>query len=125
MKIDCEVCKFENSDKCNSCYPSSYWGKCYFEKDPNKESKFVNLTSKDKLYDFVDIHSTGKPIHFTSKGQWKRHLKKLGRTDDFDQGKKLRMEDLKKDSSTVYDKQKRHQEIKKMCGELYREKVCR
>lgn len=43
-----------------------------------------NVT-KDKLYDFIDEKNFGKPIHITSKGQWKRELKKRGLTDDFTQ----------------------------------------
>ena len=48
----------------------------------------VFYASKDKLYDFVDVHSTGKPIHFTSKRMWESHLKTLGK-------RQLSKEDLK------------------------------
>jgi putative FmdB family regulatory protein len=36
-------------------------------------------TAKDKLFDFVDVHTTGKPIHFSSKRQWESHLKQHGK----------------------------------------------
>ena len=48
----------------------------------------VFYTSKDKLYDFIDVHSTGRPIRFTSKRVWESHLKSLGK-------RQLSKEDLK------------------------------
>ena len=42
-------------------------------------------THKDKLYEFTDVNTTGKPIQFSSKGQWQRHLKRLGLHDDVKQ----------------------------------------
>jgi len=42
-------------------------------------------TNKDLAYNFIDTNTTGRPIQITSKGQWKKHLKKLGLTDDFSQ----------------------------------------
>jgi hypothetical protein len=44
--------------------------------------KEVFYTSKDKLWEFVDIMSTGKPVEIRTKGQWKRHLKAHGLHDD-------------------------------------------
>lgn len=36
-------------------------------------------TDKDQLFNFVDVHTTGKPLRFTSKRQWNQHLKKTGK----------------------------------------------
>ena len=49
--------------------------------------KIISLpnTNKDLAYNFVDTNTTGRPLQFTSKGQWKKHLKGLGLTDDFPQ----------------------------------------
>lgn len=49
--------------------------------------KIISLpnTHKDLAYNFVDTNTTGKPVQITSKGQWKRHLKSLGLTDDIPQ----------------------------------------
>lgn len=33
-------------------------------------------------FNIVDVHSTGKPLHFTSRKKWKEHLKSKGLTDD-------------------------------------------
>jgi len=41
-------------------------------------------TTKDKLFEFDGISTFGKHIQITSKGQWKRELKKRGLTDDVD-----------------------------------------
>lgn len=43
--------------------------------------------SKDKLWEFTDVNTTGKPVQINSKGQWQRHLKKLGLNDDVKQGR--------------------------------------
>ena len=51
-----------------------------------KEEQFRIQTTPDRLYNFVDFHTTGKPVVIHSKRQWKRHLKKLGMTDDIKQG---------------------------------------
>lgn len=121
MRPNCDICKNENSEFCKDCHMSSYWGKCYFELDEQKETDFVNLVHRDRLYHFVDYDTTGKPIEFTSKSQWKKHLKKLGRTDDMPQGK-IRPEDLKTGQS-IYEKQRKHEEIKRTCAEAYREMI--
>lgn len=39
-------------------------------------------TSKDKLWEFTDVHITGKPVEIRSKGQWKNHLKTHRKHDD-------------------------------------------
>ena len=39
-------------------------------------------TSKDKLWEFTDVHITGKPIEIRSKGQWKSTLKQHNKHDD-------------------------------------------
>lgn len=57
-------------------YQGSECSKCFKQ----FESSFY--TSKDKLWDFIDYKSTGKPVEIRSKGQWKRHLKQHGLTDD-------------------------------------------
>lgn len=52
-----------------------------------RADKLLSLpnTHRDLAYNFVDVNTTGKPIQFSSKGQWKRHLKSLGLTDDIPQ----------------------------------------
>lgn len=40
------------------------------------------MVTKDKLFEFVDYNTTGKPVVINSKGQWKKHLKSLGMHDD-------------------------------------------
>ena len=39
-------------------------------------------TSKDKLWEFTDIHITGKPVRINGKQQWKNHLKQHNKHDD-------------------------------------------
>jgi putative FmdB family regulatory protein len=58
-------------------------------------------TPKDKLYDFVDVHTTGKPIHFTSKKQWESHLKERGQYQ-LTQGDIKRLKEPPKDKKTNY-----------------------
>jgi hypothetical protein len=65
---------------------------CYacFTKIPAKTTDFskVNfMTPKDQLYNFTDVHTTGKPIKFESKRQWLKHIKALGLTDNFQQSR--------------------------------------
>ena len=70
-------------------------------------------THKDKLFSFTDIHTTGKPVQINSKGEWKRHLKKLGMNDDIPQ-RPLKDHEVK--DMTVnrnFDKKKRHEDLKK------------
>jgi len=53
----------------------------------NRADRLISLpnTNKDRAYNFIDNATTAKPIHITSKGQWKKHLKGLGLTDDIPQ----------------------------------------
>lgn len=76
-------------------------------------------THQDKLYDFVDVNTTGKPIKFTSKGQWQRHLKKTGLTDDIPQ-RPIKANEIKT-GGNVYEKQKKKKEYKELLGSVYQE----
>lgn len=84
---NCDICKHQKTDLCKECYVSPAWGKCYFERDESKEEDRNVFFSKDKLYEFVDVNTTGKPIEFRTKRQWRAHLKRLGMTDDIYQGR--------------------------------------
>jgi hypothetical protein len=89
VKANCEKC---NRDLFEVSYKHNGKTICHdcFTKIPAKTTDFseVNfMTAKDQLYNFTDIHTTGKPIKFDSKRQWQRHIKKLGLTDDFKQSR--------------------------------------
>ena len=78
------------------------------------ESKVINISPD---YDFVDINSTGKPIHFHSKRQWKDHLKRHNLTDNFQQSSKG------KTYKSIQDKYKplSHKEIKETMIERFKD----
>lgn len=76
-------------------------------------------THQDKLYDFTDINTTGKPIKFSSKGQWQKHLKKLGMHDDVKQSPRKSTEF--KTGESRHEKEKRKKEYKEVLGEVYKE----
>lgn len=84
-------------------------------------SKLISLphTHKDLLYNFIDVDTTGKPIQFNTKGQWKKHLKSRGLTDDIPQSAP-RMEDLKPMRSEKTKEQKR-KEYKEVAVQALRE----
>lgn len=70
------IFRINGDELCQSC----------FSKRPSKIKSFIDgnefHTSKDGLWDFIDVDTTGKPIRFTSKRQWKQHLKSRGMHDD-------------------------------------------
>lgn len=69
-------------------------------------------THKDRLYSFVDVDTTGKPIQFNSKGQWKSHLKSKGLTDDIPQSAP-KMNELKplRNQKSKEQKRKEYQDV--------------
>ena len=71
-----EYRSFSDSDKKTKC------PRC-----GQRADRLISLpnTSKDLAYNFVDTNTTKNPIQFNSKGQWKKHLKTLGLTDDIPQ----------------------------------------
>lgn len=83
-------------------------------------SRLISLpnTSKDLAWHFTDIHTTGKPVEFTSKGQWQRHLKSHGLHDDIPQ-RALKESDLK--SPKKESKQDRFYKTKKIVEQAYLE----
>lgn len=119
MIPNCNICKHENSEICLDCYPSGTWGTCYFQRDKNKEENFNFHTPKDKLYEFVDIHSTGKPVEIRSKGQWQKHLKKHGLHDDVPQ-RSITEKDFK--SSVKEDVNSKREIYKSMIREEMKQK---
>lgn len=74
----------------------------------------------DKLYEFVDYNTTGKPVVIESKSQWRRHLKKLGLHDDVSNSP-LKMNDLVQYKEGRYEKEKRRKEYKKVLTQSYLE----
>ena len=85
------------------CQKHGYWKgsqclKCIAEKSD------VFYTSKDKLWEFIDFHSTGKPVEVRTKGQWKRHLKQNRLHDDlpsWKEARNLKMPDPKLDRDEI------------------------
>jgi hypothetical protein len=77
----CQVTYKHNGDLlCRAC----------FDKLPSRINsgelgKF--FTSKDKMWEFTDENTTGRPVEIRSKGQWKRHIKSLGLNDDVKQSR--------------------------------------
>jgi len=78
-EIKSVVYKHNGNMLCKVCF-----SKVRIRKSPGLKSF---LTTKDRLYNFVDVNTTGKPIQFTSKRQWQKHLKKLGLNDDVKQSR--------------------------------------
>lgn len=104
----CELCKEEQSE---------VWvvdGKFYCNECKYVPEQYKKSHTLDGLYNFVDFNTTGKPISFNSKGQWKRHLKKLGMTDDFDQ---------KKDGSRLLKPERRREERVEMFKKEIRQEM--
>jgi len=52
------------------------------------------MTTKDKLFDFIDVHTTGKPVAIRSKRQWEKHIKSLGLHDDINMKKLSKPENV-------------------------------
>jgi putative FmdB family regulatory protein len=79
-----------------------------------ESQKVISLpnTHKDLLYNFVDVNTTGKPVPIHSKGQWKKHLKSIGQTDDIPQGP-LKHNELKpmKKEKTKEDRRKEYKSV--------------
>ena len=73
--------KYNGASMCKKCFDAV----CPSKLDMKNLPKFY--TSKDKLWEFVDVHTTGRPIQFTSKRQWKAHIKSLGLHDDIKQSR--------------------------------------
>lgn len=48
--------------------------------------EFAGVSGRNDMYHFVDVDTTGKPIEFHGKRQWREHLKQHGLTDDISQG---------------------------------------
>lgn len=103
QKVCSECGSFDKVDYTvnNSCFCLNCFGKRpslarRFGLDENDIGIFN--TNKDRLYDFVDVHTTGKPIRFTSKRQWKNHLKARGLSDDIPQGKVNGIKERKRES---------------------------
>jgi hypothetical protein len=80
--MPCEVVfKYNGDSFCKECF-----GKLPSKIQHGNFGKF--MTSKDKMWEFTDIHTTGKPVEIRSKEQWKKHIKKLGLNDDVKQSRK-------------------------------------
>ncbi|MDD5387590.1 MAG: hypothetical protein PHQ22_10395 [Sulfuricurvum sp.] len=62
------------------------------------------LTTKDKLFDFIDVHTTGKPVAIRSKRQWEKHIKSLGLHDDINMKKFSKPENLPAHKDIPLDK---------------------
>ena len=60
-------------------------------------------TPRDKLFEFTDVHTTGKPIKFTSKRQWENHLKATGKVQLNKYDLKNRLEAPKEKKSNYRD----------------------
>ena len=69
------TCKYYNNGNIG-CTLEDRTSECFSCAAMNSETF---ITPKDQLFNFVDVHTTGKPIHFTSKKQWEDHLKKHGK----------------------------------------------
>jgi putative FmdB family regulatory protein len=72
------------------------------------------------MYNFVDRDTTGKPIAFHSKRQWRQHLKSRGLTDDIPQSVPKR-ENLKLMRSEK-SKETKREEYKKAVATALKEK---
>lgn len=92
------IYKYNGDALCKDC----------FSLKPNKgislETSF--LTTRDKLFEFTDYNTTGKPVEIRTKGQWKKHLKKLGMHDDCD--KVTRLEDIKPEKQEKMSREERN-----------------
>lgn len=53
---------------------------CGLLRQNNQMGEFYK--SKDQLWNFVDVHVTGKPERFGSKRKWKNFLKRHNKHDD-------------------------------------------
>ena len=95
----------------------SYCPKCAV--DPIFEAGFN--TPKDKLYEFTDIHITGKPVEIRSKKQWQEHLQANHCHDDIPQGKNhtTRPEDI---TGLKFNKHNFRQEMLAPMKQAFREK---
>ena len=84
-----------------------------------QEEQFDIYTTKDKLYEFVDINTTGKPLEFRTKGQWNKHLKKLGMHDDCKQSARGRDEIMRSVEERGRFKPTPREEMKKEILKVY------
>lgn len=95
---------------CEKCYAPCY-----------KLISYNVNKSEDKLWEFTDINSTGKPIEIRSKGQWQKHLKRHGLHDDIPQ-RPITEKDFKLNKENEYDKQKKRDFISSAIREEMKQK---
>jgi len=63
-------------------------------------------------YDFVDFHTTGKPVVIKSKRQWQQHLKAHGLNDDVPNDTKEIVNKVRSGNRVYVDKEKMKRDTK-------------
>ena len=94
---------------------------CLGEGFEGRAVRIISLphTHKDRLYNFIDYNTTGRPVVINSKGQWKRHLKQHGLHDDISQSP-MKRGDLKEGMNV--DKNRMKRELKDTIGKAIMDK---
>lgn len=82
----------------------------------------MGLDGGKGLYDFVETNTTGKPLRFHTKRQWKDHLKKHGLNDDVKNDPYTKSELEMKFQQRNHDKERNRKEIKKSVVEVYKQR---
>lgn len=75
-----------------------------------EEDSEVFYASKDKLWEFTDYHTTGKPVEIRSKRQWYQHLKQLNMHDDVGSLKRSIEREDKRRAELKHEQQKQLRE---------------
>ena len=65
---------------CSRCEQFERQGGCLTHRLQRGEARFQ--TPADLIYNFVDVHVTGKPVQISGRRQWRRFLKENGSTDN-------------------------------------------
>ena len=110
--------------KCDGCFRDvmtyyvvegkKYCEVCYIPEKPNQ--------TFDRLYNFIDVNTTGKPVEIRSKSQWRSHLKKLGLHDDIKQSPRKSTELFDSEKYFASQKQQRRIEMNNILREAIRKR---
>ena len=108
--------------KCDGCFREvsiyyvsdgkKYCEVCYVPETPSR--------SFDRLYQFVDYNTTGKPVEIRSKSQWQKHLKKHGLHDDIKQSVRKQSEYFDTDKYFAKQRDKKRSEMKDILRETFK-----
>ena len=85
---------------------------CYVPEKPSQ--------TFDKLYNFVDYNTTGKPVEIRSKSQWRSHLKKHGLHDDIRQAPRKETEFFDSNKHFTQQREQKRSEIKSILRETFK-----